>query len=206
MKTWILSAVGLLVLGSSAQAESPPPAPGRTTIACPSFGHTNPPDASGWTTKYFGYPNANVAAEITGGSFVCHDVMNPAVPLAPFVAQSSRPVPADYKCSPSGPGAPPTFSCVSAGRPPLFIPCPVTAVSDTLDDPAWSTRHDAGTALAGVATTTPPTLECTYLAASSFVGANGTEVATASRPVGGLRGCQVGPDGKSFSCALLQVP
>jgi hypothetical protein len=179
------------------------------TISCPPVGHTNPPDASGWTSSYLPYPNATVTAEISSGNFVCHDILNPAVPLAPFVAQSTHPVPADgLTCTPSPPGAPPAFRCV--GGTPLKrvvdFACPVTAVSDTLDDPAWSTRHNSGTAIVGVTSATPSNLQCTFLASTSFVGSNGTEVATATRPVGTLRGCQVAADGKSFTCLLPQVP
>jgi hypothetical protein len=216
MRGWLgiagvsLAATIVAGIGVTASAESPPPVPARMTISCPSFGHTNPPDASGWTTKYFGYPNATVTAQISGGNFVCHDVMNPAVPLPPIVAQSSHAYPdKSFVCTPSGPGAPPAFSCV--GGPTghaltIAFACPATAVSDFLDDPAWSTRHNSGAAIVAVTNDTPPILNCMFLTATSSITSSGSEVATATRAIGTLQGCQVGPDGKSFTCLLPRVP
>ena len=205
-----LLAVGIVVgVGVTASAQLPRTiVPIRTTINCPSIGHgpNLPPYGGGggtWLTSYTSYPNTMVTAEISGGNFVCHEIVNPVIPLAPLVSRSTYGLDTGISCTANAPGAPPVFTCNNG----LQMRCPNTAVTDTADDGAWTTtHHSGGTPLLAVQNAVLQSLTCIYLTAPAFVGPNGSEVATSTRPVGSLVGCQVNSDGKSFSCLMTHLP
>jgi hypothetical protein len=167
------------------------------TVTCPTLGHSSGPDANGWTTQFV-RPNdqAKIIAEVNPAAetLKCSYMMRAGD--ATTIANVS-------KVAPSGAGV---WLGSGLSQPALFkrgqdtVACPSLSLTDSLDDPAWTTKH-GGTGIS--ADVVGAQLTCREVASggSAAAGAvNVVQLATATRPFGKLQNCQVASNGSSFNC------
>jgi hypothetical protein len=175
------------------------------TVLCPTIGHTSAPDANGWTTQFSGATNpGTVAAQVNAaaGTLECTYTAVPTAGTSFTTADVRRAAPSSGTCVGSGYTRPLGFRCEAVDHTYSNILCPSPPVlTDSLDDPAWTTKHAGVTMTADLINGSLHCREVTQPAIG--VLAKPVTLATATRPLG-KQTCQVASNGTSFSCTGTQ--